>query len=48
MKEHYNLYYIFLEDKEENPLDEIKKHEMRETLVKRFEEKRGSTSSLPP
>ena len=34
MKEHYNLYYLFLEDKLKNPMPEKRRLEMRSALEK--------------
>ena len=36
-KEHYNLYYLFLEDKQANPMSELKKNEIRKILIEMFE-----------
>jgi len=38
-REHYNLYYLFLEDKQANPMPEAKKQEILDTLTKMFEKK---------
>lgn len=36
-KEHYNLYYLFLEDKLANPMSEARKQEILDVLIKKFE-----------
>lgn len=36
-KEHYNLYYLFLEDKLSHPLSEAKRDEIRNVLIEMFE-----------
>lgn len=38
-KEHYNLYYLFLEDKLANPMSEARKQEILDVLIKKFEKK---------
>ena len=32
LKEHYNIYYIFLEDKEKHPLPEVKDKEIKDNI----------------
>ena len=39
-KEHYNLYYLFLEDKQANPMPESKKNEIKKILIEMFEGKK--------
>lgn len=37
MKDHYNLYYLFLEDKEKNPLPIQQSEAIRKNLEKFYE-----------
>ncbi len=44
-REHFNLYYIFLEDKLENALSEEKVEQMRKNILKHITELAGDTDS---
>lgn len=45
-KEHYNLYYLFLEDKQANPMPKSKKNDIRDILVEMFEGKKMNAQQL--
>ena len=45
-KEHYNLYYLFLEDKQANPMPEAVKNEIRDALMEMFERKNVDVQQL--
>ena len=37
MKEHYNLYYIFLEDKLRNAMSAVRSEEIQRVIVRAYE-----------
>ena len=47
MKGHYNLYYLFLEDKEQHPLSALRSEAIRKNIEKFFEEIKPPWKSLP-
>ena len=44
-KEHFNLYYIFLEDKQKNALSEEKADKLRRRIISRLAELQKSSDS---
>ena len=46
MQGHYNIYYLFLEDKKKNPMSEDKINEVRENIEKYYEELKPPWSVL--
>ena len=44
-REHFNLYYIFLEDKQNNPLSDEKAEEIKKKVFKRIAELNGDSDS---
>lgn len=47
MKEHYNLYYLLLEDNEKHPLPEQQSEVIRKNIEKFYEELKPPWKSLP-
>ena len=48
MKKHYNLYYLLLEDKRQNPMPEVKRIGVRENLQKIFRKNKTISKPYPP
>ena len=48
MREHYNLYYIFLEDKLKHPMPEEKRIEIWENIKKMLAEDEPDLNVHPP
>lgn len=48
MKKHYNLYYIFLEDKLKNPMSEERRREMEKNILKILKKIKPIHPSIPP
>ena len=46
MQGHYNIYYLFLEDKKNNPMSEDKINAVRENIEKYYEELKPPWSVL--
>lgn len=44
-REHFNLYYIFLEDKRENALSEERAEQIKQNVLKRIKELKGEGDS---
>ena len=48
LHEHYNLYYIFLEDKLENRMPEDKRQAIRKKLLKKLKKIKPNENLKPP
>lgn len=48
MKEHYNLYYLFLEDKLQNPMPEGQRIITRKKIQKLFQKNKTDSRNHPP
>lgn len=48
MREHYNLYYLFLEDKLKNSMPEEKSKRVRNDLQKNFLKNKTDSKKHPP
>lgn len=48
MVRHYNLYYLFLEDRERNPMVEHRKKEIQKNLEKFYKKIKPPPKSKPP
>lgn len=46
MKEHFNLYYLFLEDKKKNPMPKNRRDEIREELISLFSKNKMEAQRL--
>lgn len=45
---HYNLYYLFLEDRERNPMDAGRKKEIQKNIEKFYEKIKPPPNAKPP
>jgi len=48
MREHFNLYYLFLEDKLRNPMPEEKSKRVRNNLHRCFAKNKTDSKKHPP
>lgn len=48
MREHFNLYYLFLEDKLKNPMPEVQRLIIREKIQKISESNKTNLKGRPP
>ena len=48
MTKHFNLYYLFLEDQQKNPMDEVSREKIQKNIEKYYREIKPPGKSMPP
>ena len=48
MTKHFNLYYLFLEDQQKNPMDEVSKKKIQKNIENYYREIKPPGKSMPP